>query len=106
MKRQLFQCTFTRRETKLLRKNPINYIKKHWGNQISSWGQETLQAEAYNMVLIHGECTRMATEDLSVYTINMARILGVKQLLSGCEAPVMDRKIGNTPSNKIHLIFR
>jgi len=69
----------------------IDYIEKHWGKKLEGMSKEQLRFEATTMLNIQNECSKLATEDLSLYTGTMARILDVKRTVLGCENPVLDR---------------
>lgn len=73
-------------------RNPLEYIKKNWGNCVTNLSDEELEFEKNTMILLRQKCTSMAHEDLSKFTSDMAMILNVKQNVLNCEAPVLDRK--------------
>lgn len=75
--------------------DPVGYIRRNWGDAYKSWSDEVLQVEAYTMLLLRSECSRMAVDDLSSYTRMMATILEVKRNLMGCDGPVLDRNDWN-----------
>lgn len=52
---------------------------------------EELNVEISTMLLLRKSCTKMALDDLAIYTASMASILNVKSTILGCESPVLDR---------------
>jgi len=83
---------------------PSDHIKRIMENKGNHLSDEELKIEGHNMVLLRTACTKMANEDLSIYTINIAQILNVKKMENGCESPVRDKKdwiksIIDDPSN-------
>lgn len=84
--------------------NPIAYIKKNCGNNVIKLTVEELQCEAANMIKLRKDCSAMAYDDLSLYTIRMASMLDIKHKVLDMEAPVLDRKdwmksLSENPSN-------
>ena len=72
--------------------DPIEYIKKNWGDYGARLTFEELKVESGIMLLLRKTCSTLAIEDLANYTQRMASILNVKRTISGCEQPVLDRK--------------
>jgi len=66
-------------------------MKKHWGDAVKGLTVEELDAEGATMLVHRKVCTKMAIDDLSLYTNTMASILDVKINVLGCETPVYDR---------------
>jgi len=71
---------------------PVEYIKKNWGDNVKCMSPEELQVEVSQMLLLRKMCTKMANEDLSMFTSAMATILNVKQTVNGSDHPVLDCK--------------
>jgi hypothetical protein len=69
----------------------IEYMKKYWGDTVQQMSHEELKMEASTMVLLQQNCSKLATEDLSSYTVMMATILDVRRSILGCESQVLDR---------------
>ena len=71
---------------------PVDYIKNNWGDKLIGLSEREIKFEAATMMHLQRNCTKLAGEDLLLYTGMMASILGVTRNLLGCEALVHNRK--------------
>ena len=82
---------FCQNKDKLITYNPVEFIQHNWEDRVNTMSIEELNIEASTMLMHQKACTKLAVEDLSIYTSTMATLLGVKIKTLGNESPVYDR---------------